>query len=279
MIVFLNGSFVPEEQATVSVFDRGFVYGDGLFETIWVQDRRPFRWSQHLERLERGADFLGIRVPYSPKDLRRHAATLLEQNQMNDALLRVNLTRGVGPRGYSLKGADSPFLVMTLHPATQIDPANPPRWQLATSSHRLPTTDPLSSFKTSHKLLQILARAEAEAAGADEALLLNTNGEIAETASANIFWVYRETIYATPSGRGALPGVTRAVVLEICQALGLPTHKKVIKPEAFRNADGIFLALSSLGIVPVSSIDGEPVSESPMVDRICRAYWDAVAKG
>ena len=279
MIVYLNGEFLPEEKAAVSVLDRGFIYGDGLFETIPIHDGRPFRWSQHFERLQRGATFLKIRIPCPQQELRQHATTLLAKNQMTHALLRINLSRGVGPRGYSPKGAESPTLVMTLHPAPEIDPSNPPRWQLATSSYRLPTSDPLSPFKTSHKLLQIVARAEAEAADADEALLLNTNGEVAETTGANIFWVYRDTVYATPSGRGALPGVTRALVLEICQALGLPTNKRVIKPEALRNADGIFLALSSFGIIPVSGIDGEPVGESPLVDQICSAYWEAVAKG
>lgn len=198
---------------------------------------------------------------------------------MTQALLRVNLSRGVGPRGYSPKGANAPTLVMTLHPAPTIDPANPPRWRLATSTYRLPLADPLSPFKTSHKLLQILARAEAETAGADEALLLNSNGEVAETSSANIFWVQRNVIQTTPPGCGALPGVTRAVVLEICQALAWPTGEKAVKLEALKRSDGVFLALSSSGIVPVSTIDGETVSASPLVDQLCRVYWETVARG
>jgi len=279
MRVFLNGALVPGEQARISIFDRGFLYGDGLFETLRVHDQRPFRWSEHFERLQRGAAVLGIQIPYTQSELRHHVATLLAENQLTEAMLRIHLSRGVGPRGYSPKGADSPALVMTLHPAPVIDPASPPRWRLVTSSHRLPLSDPLSSFKTSQKLLQVLARAEAETAGADEALLLNTNGEITETTSANVFWVRHDTIYATPSGCGALPGITRAVVLELCQALGLPTQNRAIKPEALRNSEGVFLTLSSHGIVPVSSIDGESIAESPLVNQLCAAYWEAVAKG
>jgi aminodeoxychorismate lyase len=279
MLVFMNGQIVPEEQAMVSVFDRGFLYGDGLFETIPVYGGRPFRWAQHLERLTRGAEFLNISLPYSPKELRKFAAELIERNQQPGGLVRLNVSRGTGPRGYSPKGADSPVVVMTLHPPATAEPQSPIRWRLVTSAYRLPTTDPLASFKTTNKLLQIIVRAEAEAADADDALLLNTNGEVAETSRANVFWVYRDTIYATPSGRGALPGITRAVVLELCQALALPTNKKVIKPESLRNSEAIFLTLSSLGIVSVSSLDGEPINDSPLVDKLRQAYWEATAKG
>jgi len=136
----------------------------------------------------------------------------------------------------------------------------------------------LSSFKTNNKLLQVLARAEAEAADADDALLLNTNGEVAETSSANLFWIYRDTVYTTPTGRGALPGITRAVVLELCQALNLPSNKRVIKPESLRKSEGIFLSLSSLGIVPVCAIDGEPVPTSTVVDKILTTYHEVVQR-
>ena len=115
-----------------------------------------------------------------------------------------------------------------------------------------------------------MARAEAEEKGADEALLFNTNGEVAETAGGNLFWVYQEKICTVPTGRGVLPGITRAVVLEICQSLGLQTNKRVIKPEALRNSEGIFVTQSALGIVPVASFDGEPVAPSPLVDQIAR---------
>ena len=278
MFVFLNGQFIPEEQAAVSVCDRSFLYGDGFFETIPVYNGKPFRMAQHLERLTRGADFLKIRLPYAPKELRDLAGQLIEKNQMPNSLLRLTLSRGAGERGYSPKGADSPVVVLTQHPAPAVDVENPPRWSLVTSQHHLPASDPLSSFKTNNKILQVLARAEAEAADADDALMLNSNGEVAETTSANLFWVYRDTIYTTPSGRGSLPGITRAIVLEICQALNVPSNKRVIKPESLRKAEGIFLTLSSHGIVLVSSLDGDLVQESPLVDQVRRAYWDAVAK-
>ena len=116
------------------------------------------------------------------------------------------------------------------------------------------------------------ARAEAEAQGADEALLLNTHGEVAEAAGGNIFWVFRDKICTVPTGRGVLPGITRAVVLEICQSLGLEANKCVIKPEQLRRAEGIFITQSALGIIPVAALDGLPVMPSPLVGQVSSAY-------
>lgn len=276
MIVFLNGRFVPEAQAVIPINDRGFMYGDGLFETLRVCRGRPFRMAQHLERMIRGADFLKIKSPFSPKELQDFAARLIEQNRMPEAILRVTLTRGPGDRGYAPKADGRPTVVMTLHDApsaeTQI------QWSLVTSSYRILAADPLSSCKTLNKLGQVMARGEAVEQGADEALLINSNGEVAETTSGNLFWVYQDTICTVPTGRGVLPGITRAVVLEICQTLGLPTNKRVIKPEALRNSEGIFITQSVYGIVPVTAFNGEPVAPSPLVEQIAGAYADMLAR-
>lgn len=279
MIVFLNGQFVSESQAVVPINDRGFTYGDGLFETMRVVAGRPFRMAQHLERMVRGAEFLKIKLPYTPKELQKFTEQLIEKNEMPDAILRVILTRGPGARGYLPNGAGPPTLAMTLHETPALATDSQATWSLVTSPYRIPAADVLSSFKTMSKLLYVMARAEAAERGADEALLVNTNGEAAETATGNLFWVYQDKICTVPTGRGVLPGITRAVVLEICQTLGLQTNKRVIKPEALRNSDGIFITQSALGIVPVSDFDGEPVNASPLVDQIAAAYYEMLANG
>lgn len=278
MVVFLNGLFVDESQAVVSVTDRGFLYGDGLFETMRVCKGRPFRMAQHLERMVRGADFLKIKLPFTPKELQHLAKQLIEQNAMPESVLRVTLTRGPGQRGYSPKGADTPTVLMSLHPVPQTEANESPQWRLITSTVRIPASDAVASFKTTSKIVNVVARAEAEAQGADEALLINTNGEVAETAGGNLFWVYKDKICTTPTGRGVLPGITRAVVLEICQTLGLETNKRVIKPDALRNSDAIFVTQSALGIVSVGSLNGERVGHSPLVDQIHSAYFEMLAK-
>ncbi|HTH46277.1 MAG TPA: aminotransferase class IV, partial [Candidatus Limnocylindria bacterium] len=148
MIVFLNGQFVPEADAKVSVFDRSFLYGDGLFESVRVYAGQAFRWPQHLERLHAGAKFLGIRIPFTDAELTTAATELVARNGLPESNLRLVLSRGVGPRGYSPKGADSPTLVMTLHPAPVVSPEQPMRWELITSSFRIPAGDRLATFKT-----------------------------------------------------------------------------------------------------------------------------------
>jgi len=276
MLVFLNGQFLPEAQAVVPVNDRGFLLGDGLFETMRVVGGKPFRFAQHLERMTRGADFLKIKPPFAPKELEKFARRLIGENKQPEAILRVTLTRGPDERGYKFNGGSKPTVVMTLHAAP---PEHSTEWNLVTSSFRIPAADPLSSFKTTSKILNVMARAEAVEKGADEAVLVNTNGEVAETAGGNLFWVYEDKICTVPTGRGVLPGITRAIVLEICQSLGLQTNKRVIKPEALRNSEGIFVTQSALGIVPVSVFDGEPVALSPLVDQIAQAYNEMLIKG
>jgi branched-chain amino acid aminotransferase len=276
MTIFLNGQFVPEDQAVIPVNDRGFMYGDGLFETVRVANGRLFRLAQHLERMTRGADFLKIKPPFTPKELEDFAEELIEANEMPEAILRVTLTRGPGERGYTPKAEDRPTVVMALQAAPYLE--TPVQWSLVTSSFRVLAADPLSSFKTLNKLTHVMARVEAAEKGADEALLINTNGEVAETASGNVFWVYNDKICTTPTGRGVLPGITRAVVLEICQTLGLLTNKRVVKPEALKNSGGIFITQSAFGIVPVANFDGEPVASSPLVDQIFNAYRELLVK-
>ncbi|HZL78063.1 MAG TPA: aminotransferase class IV [Candidatus Limnocylindrales bacterium] len=278
MIVFLNGKFLPEADAVVSLNDRGFLLGDGLFETMRVANGKPFRCAQHLERLTRGADFLKIKLPFTPKEIQKFAGELIEQNTLSEAILRVTLTRGAGARGYSPKNSGPPTLALTLHPLPPVNVDEPVQWSLVTSSFRLPAGDALASFKTTSKILNVLARAEAEEQGADEALLLNANGEVAETAGGNIFWVCQDKICTVPTGRGGLPGITRAVVLELCQSLGLETNKRIIKPEQLRNAEGIFVTQSALGIVPVVAFNGVPVAPSPLVDQIAVAYHEVLTK-
>jgi branched-chain amino acid aminotransferase len=271
VIVFLNGQFVPEEQAVVSVFDRSFLYGDGLFETIRIFRGRPFRWADHMERFRRGADFLKIRIPHEADELLAFTVQLIERNRLPDSLLRITLSRGVGLRGYSPRGANQPTLVISLHPAPAITQP-PPAWRVIIASVRLPASEPLAEFKTGNKLPQILARAEADAAGADEALLLNTNGEVVEGSSSNLFWIKDSTICTPPLPSGILPGVTRLVVSEICHCLALTRRETSITPAELPQSDGAFLSLSSQGIIEIAALNGFNLARSPLTAKIRDAY-------
>jgi aminodeoxychorismate lyase len=279
VLVFLNGKFVPEERAVVSIFDRGFLYGDGLFETVRIFDGKPFCWRRHLERFQRGAEFLRIKLPFAPKKLRGFAGELVVKNKMPDSLLRLTLSRGTGVRGYSPKDALRPTFAMSLHPAPKMDLKNPAKWKLISSSFRLPANEVLARFKTCNKLPQILARAEADAAAANEALLLNTNDFVIEGAGSNLFWIERGTIFTPPLASGILPGVTRAVVFEIGSRLKIPVREKNIRLKNLAQANGIFLSLSSLGIIEAESLDGKILDQSPLAGKIALFYNEMLMKG
>ena len=272
MIVFLNGKFVSEDQAQVSVFDRSFLYGDGLFETMRVTHGHPVRWTEHLQRMAAGAKLLGIRLPCSAHALRTFAEKLVLRNRMPESLLRITVSRGVGRRGYSPKGAVSPTLVMTLYPAPPVSVESPPGWRLHIASPRLPAEEKLSYYKTCNKLAQVLARAEADHAGADEALLCNTSGFVVEGASSNLFWIRGNQLFTPPLISGVLAGVTRGMVLKLASQLGLKTCEANIRPDALRTVDGVFLSLSSIGMAEGISLNGKRLKRSPLTLELHRAY-------
>ena len=270
--IFLNGKFVTEPEAVVSVLDRGFLYGDGLFETMRVCQGRIFRWPAHWLRLQRGSDFLKIRLPMGAENLHQSALELVRRNHLADAFLRLTVSRGVGPRGYSPQGADQPTLTITTHPMPESNDRDAPQWKLITSSVRVAAGEPLTQFKTCNKLAQIMARSEADVVGANEALVCNTDGFVVEASSSNLFWLEEETVCTPPVASGILPGVTRTVVLELCQALNVPTREELVAPEQLHRSAGVFLSLSTTGIAPVIELDGHPLPVPALVGNLREEY-------
>jgi branched-subunit amino acid aminotransferase/4-amino-4-deoxychorismate lyase len=274
MVVFLNGEFLPEERAVVPVTDRSFLYGDGLYETLPFYGGVPFRWDAHMQRLQQGLRLLRMEIPFSGKELRASAAQLLERNNMRDAVLRLSVSRGTGSRGYSVKTAQNPVVVMTLHALPPITD----HWRLITSSLRVLADDPLMQLKTCSKVRSVLARAEAEEQGADEALLLNERGEITEGAATNFFCIENEVVCTPPLAAGLLPGVTRAAVLEVCAGLGIKTAERAIACAEVIGCEGAFLTVSTMGVVEVISLDGNPLRRSAVVIRIANEYRQLVQR-
>ncbi len=271
MIFYIDGKFVPEEEATISVLDRSFLYGDALFETIRVYDGRFFLWGDHLDRFARGAELLRIRLPEPVARLSQVAQELLALNRLRDGLLRLHLSRGIGRRGYSIRGADDSRVIMTLHPFSSPQ-SGLIRWNLWIASHRVPVDDPLTTIKHCNKIPQILARAEAEDEGADEALLLNTQGMVAEAASSNLFWTDGSRVFTPPATSGGLPGVTRQFVRRLGKDLGIDIDEADLSPSDLTRQKGVFLSMSSFEIVEVASVNTRPVPSSPITQKIYDAY-------
>jgi len=278
MLVFLNGEFVPEERATVSIFDRSFLYGDGLFETMRVAGGRPYCWKQHWARLEAGASFLNIGLSWRASEVEAAAVELAKRNGVKEAVLRLTVSRGVGKRGYSPRGADTPTIAMVVDPSPDLASETLRTWSLVTSSVQLRANDPLASFKTCNRLPQVLARAEADAAGASEALLSNSDGWVVEGGASNLFWVKGGMVCTPPRNSGILSGITRSVILELCPQIGLETQETNLTSEELRGMDGVFLSLSSLGIVEAVSLDGQVLQKSEVTRRLHKAYVERLRK-
>lgn len=270
---------MPESEATVPVFDRCFRYGDGLFETLRVYGGVPFGFELHLERLKRGAEFLRIRMPYLPSQLKELAMELIHKNSLPEAVLRIQLSRGVGRRGYTPSSEENPFLVMTIDSLPVIVKSDDLSYRLITSPLRLPLRDPLSAFKTCNKLVHILAAAEAHEQNAQDALFLNASGDVVETTCANIFWIKDHVISTPPLSSGALPGVTRALIMGLCSKLGVDHRECNAAPDDLLRADGVFLTQSVREIIKVTQLDESPLPSSPLLESMLHAYQELRCQG
>jgi len=276
MIVFINGNFIEEEEATISVFDRGFLYGDGVFETLRIYNGKPFLFDRHIGRLSHGLGSLFIGDKYSFSEYLEHTRELIERNNVTEGVLRIQATRGPGKRGYSTTGNYDPTVLISLHVAPNVDLNNVLPVKLATSTQILSDHDPFSTLKTTNKLANIVALREAEKIGMDDALLTNHKGNITEASGSNVFWTKDNTLFTPPVSSGCLSGITRGMVLELAIAMKLPTVQQDITPTELGNAESVFLTNSVREIQPVIQIDDKLVAISPLAARLHAAYREAV---
>ena len=275
MEIFLNGEFIQEEEAKVSVFDRGFLYGDGAFETLRVYNGKPFLLERHLGRLAHSLDSLHIGDPYGFDQWYNYVKELITRNNSNNSVLRIHVSRGVGKRGYTSSGNYSPTAIISLHDAPSPNLSDPPL-ELITATNILTDHDPLSTLKTSNKLINIIAMREAERAEAHDAVLLNGKGYATETSSSNIFAVQEKTLWTPPLTSGCLSGITRAYVLELAVELGIEAIQKDLDVGFLKNSEGIFLTNSVREIQSVKSLDGDIINQSPITLEFQKTYRQKV---
>ena len=278
-LVHLNGRLVPSEAPHISVLDRGFMLGDGIFDTLRAVDGRVFRLGDHLRRLRRSADAIELAVPGSDDALSCAIYSLLEANRLSDALIRVTVSRGVpADRGLAPPASPSPSLAIT---ATHFQGYPEDRYRRGftaiVSSIRRNETSPLGFIKSCNYLDAVLARLEAARRGTDEALLLNGAGAMACGTSCNLFLVSDGTL-ATPSlDCGVLAGITRGTVLEIARGLALDCQERAIRAEEVLTAQEAFVTNTAMGVMPLVAVDGRPVGRGipgPTTLRLRAAYND-----
>ncbi|HYF51706.1 MAG TPA: aminotransferase class IV, partial [Planctomycetota bacterium] len=252
----INGRIVPEEKAVVPVTDRGFLYGDGVFETLHAYGHTLFRQQEHLQRLRRGAEALYFKPLPSLNDLARQLKRLVDAADFAEANVRLTVTRGTGPRGPSISGTYSPNVIIT---ATEFH--RPPEERLRAgaraifASFRRQESAATAKLKTLNYIEQILARREADEAGADEALLLNNAGLLCEGSASNISLVSGGVLrIPDPDRSGALPGIAQLTAIEAARNLNIPVVMTALSPWDPAEADEAFLSGSMREITPLVRI-------------------------
>jgi branched-chain amino acid aminotransferase len=279
-LCWIEGRIVDARDARISVRDHGLLYGDGLFEGIRVRSGRVFRLDAHLARFAAGAKALALDLPLPIADVRRIVLETVRAHATPEAYVRLIATRGDGPLGVD-PTACGPARILCLVDSIALYPEEKRRRgiDLVTSSLRRPSPDVLDPrVKSLNYLNNVLAKLEARNQGADEALLLNAAGLVAEAAVANVFVVRAGELRTPPPTDGALEGITRATVLELAHSLGIPACERSLGRFDLFAADECFLTGSGAGLVGVRSLDGRPIgtgAPGPVLAKLESAFLDA----
>lgn len=273
-LIFLNDTIVKDTEGLLSTLDRGFLYGDGLFETLRAYEKKPFRLEDHVTRISNSAQYFDIPFRYTSQQIRQIIEQLLAANNLQDAYIRMTLSRGPGVNGLIPKGTYTPTFVIHAKPLAAY-PASLYKTgvSLITSHIRRSTTCPISCHKTLNFLTNYLIKREASEKGAHDALILNTDNHIAECAVSNIFIVEKNTVITPSLKANVLPGITRKIVLELCKENGIHASEELFGVERIFGANEVFITNSLMEIMPVSKIDGHAVGK-PIPDTITKLLHD-----
>jgi branched-chain amino acid aminotransferase group I len=276
--VFVNGELVEGAAARVPALDRGLLYGYGLFETMRSYGGHVFRLEQHHQRLCEGAALLGLEAPLGLPGLREAIGAVLKRNGLTDASLRLTLTAGPSE---AVEPSKAQVVLLAGEPTEYPEALYERGMAAVISPIRRNETSPLSRVKSLNYLDNLLAREEAHRQSADEAVLLNSQGFVAEGSASNVFLV-RNGVLLTPSVQsGGLPGITRQVVLELAAAAGLEAKETEVEPGDLFEASEAFLTSSLKEVMPLTRLDGRPVGSGrpgPVSERLRRLYRELVVR-
>ncbi|MFK7896929.1 MAG: aminotransferase class IV [Myxococcota bacterium] len=277
-IAWVDGEIMPASEARIPILDHGFLFGDGVFEGIRVTPRGIFRLDGHMKRLGTAALAIGIEVEGGFDRVREVAIATTRAWGPREGYLRLIVTRGVGRLGIDPSGCPSPQIICIAAGAASVDPEKHKSGiEMITSSLRRPASDVLDPrVKSLNYLNNVLAKREANLRGADDALVLNAQGLIAEASATNVFALSGGTLATPPVTDGALEGLTRRTVIEIGGELGLDVQEKSLSRFDLYAADAVFLTGTRAGLVPVGRLDGSPIAQSgrEQVDAISAAFQD-----
>jgi branched-chain amino acid aminotransferase len=276
--VYVNGKIAPADQAVVPVYDHGFVYGEGVYETLRTYNRVPFLYDRHMRRLRQSAERLLLDVPFDDATLLQWIEqTVAAAGELDQAYIRILLTRGVGDLNYDPKSTPTPTTVII------VKPFEAPAARVFTDGIRISLVDMLRNhpksvnpvIKSNNLLNNALAMQAAYRAGAEEALMCNYRGELTECSQANFFMVRAGAALTPKSAAGLLEGVTRAFIFELGRELGIDVREEVLLPEDLATADEMFITSTTRELSPVVKVDDRVVGSGkpgPVTKQLLERY-------
>ncbi len=274
MYYHVNGDLVPAEDATVSVRDRGFMYGDAAFETLRAYGGEMFEWDAHADRLRTTCEALSLDHGIEDDDLLARIHETLDANDFREAYVKCSISRGVQPGKLSPGPADNPTVVVIVAELPRGGTASESVWDAPATAEvvetrRVPDAALPAHAKTHNYLNGILARLECEA---DEAIMLDSDGNLAEGATSNLFFVRNGVLYTPSLSSSVLPGITRRVVLELADEAGISTETGRYDADEIRRADEIFLTNTTWEVRPVSRLGGDDFEVGSVTRELADAF-------
>jgi D-alanine transaminase len=271
MTIYLNGSYMPIEEARISVLDRGFIFGDGVYEVIPVYSRHAFRMAEHLKRLQHSLDGIKLKNPHSEREWADILHEIIKRNTPEDQYLYLHITRGVAKRDHAFPNPPVPPTVFVLsNPLT-----TPSAEQLQNGINCVTVVDNRwlrCDIKSIALLPNVLLRQAAVEAGCAEAILIRDDAFLTEGAASNIFVVKSGKLLAPPKDNLMLPGITYDVILELAAANGIPYEvRRVSKAEVF-GADELLLSSSTKEVLAITTLDGKPVGNGKPGTMFAKLY-------
>jgi branched-chain amino acid aminotransferase len=276
MWIYLNDQFVKKEQARISVFDHGFLYGDGVYETLRVYHGRIFLLERHLARLRRSCELIGLVLPIPENAWEAIITEMLIRNELEDASLRVTISRGEGELGIDPGLCPRPTVVVMARPVVSYSAQSREqgvRLQLV-SVRRNPESAQSPQIKSLSFLNNILAKQEAIQAGAFDGLMLNMEGHVTECTTSNIFFVTNHRLHTPSVGCGILEGITREVVMALAAELKIDVEEGEYSPRDVLEADECFMTNTGLEVMAVSHIGADPIGQGTS-GPITKVLWKA----
>jgi branched-chain amino acid aminotransferase len=275
--IYLNGTYVQKENALISVYDHGFLYGDGIFEGIRIYNGNIFKCKQHLDRLYDSAKSIMLNIPLTYEEMKHVLIETVRKNELRDGYIRLVVSRGPGDLGLDPNRAPKANVIIIVEQlAIYPEEAYLNGLKTVSVSTRRNIPDALNpKIKSLNYLNNIMVKIQANLAGVGEAIMLNSQGYVAEGSSDNIFIIKRGIVYTPPCYIGALEGITRASIIEICQKVGIPVKEEPFTLHDVYVADEVFFTGTAAEVIAVREVDARVIGEGkagPLTTRLLKEF-------